>query len=945
MKRVHGLLGVAAVAALALTACHGSVVANTGAFGSALSGTGLSGSASDDLPPAGPVNAVVEPTAVRAAGMVYVPSHISASITNPVIAGFPEPGFAMPEDDDAPAADEIVEEVEEAVEDAVDVVEEALPGEPAPVEMREAVVADRRRFLVGQKLETARGQMRGGDFAAAQATLNDVLDLDPTNADARQMLRETQAALGHRGATAGTYADERALLTKIRIDEQRTKAAKLTGQGRMHLDNDRFDSAIEAFEDALFIINTSPYQVDWGNIRKEAEDGLRQARTLQNDAIKVRRREAMEEGLTELAREEEQRLIQEMERLAKWMGAGIEAYERNQFDLAASYAEQILEAQPDNTKARELQLASRRAMHDKRQLQYLRDEKIKFREWYDDIQMTRVPQDKILKWPSRSFWDSITKVRASSRPTFGDVVEDPEAVALRQKVESTTVSVNVQEQDFPQVVKSLQVQTGFNIVIDGRVQGDLNDRLVNNLVLNDAQLSTVLNMLQAQGGDDGVVWTTKGNVILFTKKEYLTQNLVVQIHPVADLTAGLTNFIPPTIRLVGPDDVSDEEQPLFGSEAEEPVRPYGSADELIELIKGAVAPSFWEEGTGDINANGERTLVVKATPEVQAQVARFLDDLRGFAGIVVTVESRFLEVSENFLRDIGVDFRGLGERTPGDLVNLDNVTNGLDDNASAGFDNSGVGGAAAAALSPSAGAFFNDGRQGDYRVRTENIFDNPLGTVLSATGGASLTLGYLDGSQVSMIIRATEKSLSSRTLSAPIVTVYNTQRANLTMVNQVSYIQDFDVEVAQTSFIADPIVGIIQDGLTLDVRPTVSNDRRYITLELQPTVARLRRPIGTFTTFLGSSFAPVTIGLPELRLQQARTTVRLPDQGTILIGGLKEIRTVDQSSETPFLGKLPLLSFLFSRKGRSDEVSHLMIIVKATITDLREQEDTLMGLR
>ncbi|MCA9317932.1 MAG: hypothetical protein KDB73_20775, partial [Planctomycetes bacterium] len=158
-------------------------------------------------------------------------------------------------------------------------------------------------------------------------------------------------------------------------------------------------------------------------------------------------------------------------------------------------------------------------------------------------------------------------------------------------------------------------------------------------------------------------------------------------------------------------------------------------------------------------------------------------------------------------------------------------------------------------------------------------------------------------------------------------------------------IQDFDVEVAQTSFIADPIVGIIQDGLTLDVRPTVSNDRRYITLELQPTVARLRRPIGTFTTFLGSSFAPVTIGLPELRLQQARTTVRLPDQGTILIGGLKEIRTVDQSSETPFLGKLPLLSFLFSRKGRSDEVSHLMIIVKATITDLREQEDTLMGLR
>jgi type II secretory pathway component GspD/PulD (secretin) len=942
---------VAFVAALLLTACHGSVV--TGGSGGALTGFG---SGSDDLPPAGPGGmAYGEP-------LVHVAPHVAASIAHPVIAA---DGIALPDDEDEPLEDEPMEDEsmeDESMDDASmddasmegtgDVVEFAEGGSPpmaapadAPVELREAVMADRRRFLVNQKLETARGQMRAGDFEAAQRTIHEARDLEPANASAMQMERQIQAALGHRGGSAGQYADERALLTKIRIDEQRTKAAKLTSIGGMHAANDRFDSAIESFEDALFIMNTSPYQVDWGNIRKQAEDGLRQARTMQADAARMRRREAVEDSLTSLAREEESALIQEMERLAKWMGAAIEAYERNQFDLAESYAERILEVQPDNTRARDLQLAARRAQHDKRQLNFLRDEKIKFREWYDDIQMTRIPQDKVLKWPSRSFWEKITKVRATARPSFGEVDDDPEALALRKKIESTTVTVQVEEQEFPQVIKSLQVQTGFNIVIDARVQGTLADRRVNNLVLTDAQLSTVLNMLQAQGGDEGIVWTTRGNVILFTSKEFLNRNVVVQIHGVADLTAGLTNFIPPTIRLVGPDDVSDEEQPLFGSEQEEPIRPYGTADELVELIKGAVAPKFWEDGAGDIQTNGERTLVVKATPEVQAQVARFLDDLRGFAGIVVTVESRFLEVSENFLRDVGVDFRGLGAGTPGTLVNLDDVTNGLEDNSSAAFDNGGTGTQTGAALSPSAGAYFNDGRDGDFRARTENIFDNPLGTVLSSVGGASLTLGYLDDTQVSMIIRATEKTLSARTLTAPIITVYNTQRANLTMVNQISYIQDFDVEVAQTSFIADPIVGIIQDGLTLDVRPTVSNDRRYITLELQPTVARLRRPIQEFATSLASSFAPVIIQLPELRLQQARTTVRIPDQGSILIGGLKEIRTVDQSSETPFLGKLPLLSFLFSRKGRSDEVSHLLIIVRAQIVDLLEQEEGLMGAR
>jgi HEAT repeat protein len=38
-------------------------------------------------------------------------------------------------------------------------------------------------------------------------------------------------------------------------------------------------------------------------------------------------------------------------------------------------------------------------------------------------------------------------------------------------------------------------------------------------------------------------------------------------------------------------------------------------------------------------------------------------------------------------------------------------------------------------------------------------------------------------------------------------------RVYLAQTTQISYIQDFDVEVAQTSFIADPIVGVLQEGV------------------------------------------------------------------------------------------------------------------------------------
>ena len=43
-------------------------------------------------------------------------------------------------------------------------------------------------------------------------------------------------------------------------------------------------------------------------------------------------------------------------------------------------------------------------------------------------------------------------------------------------------------------------------------------------------------------------------------------------------------------------------------------------------------------------------------------------------------------------------------------------------------------------------------------------------------------------------------------------------RAYFTQIDQFSYIQDFDVEVASTSFIADPLVGVLQQGVVQDVR-------------------------------------------------------------------------------------------------------------------------------
>jgi type II secretory pathway component GspD/PulD (secretin) len=87
----------------------------------------------------------------------------------------------------------------------------------------------------------------------------------------------------------------------------------------------------------------------------------------------------------------------------------------------------------------------------------------------------------------------------------------------------------------------------------------------------------------------------------------------------------------------------------------------------------------------------------------------------------------------------------------------------------------------------------------------------------------------------------------------------------------------------------------------------------------------------------------VTIQLPQLDMRVVESAVRIPDRGSILMGGLKDMTMEDKKSTTPILGNIPIIGFLFKRQGKSDEAAHLMIVVTATITDLQEEAAGFRG--
>ena len=163
------------------------------------------------------------------------------------------------------------------------------------------------------------------------------------------------------------------------------------------------------------------------------------------------------------------------------------------------------------------------------------------------------------------------------------------------------------------------------------------------------------------------------------------------------------------------------------------------------------------------------------------------------------------------------------------------------------------------------------------------------------------------------------------------------------VINQTAYVRDFDVEVAQAAFIADPKVDVIQDGLVLEVEPVILNDRKYILLKIDPTVAELQRPIPTFTTSLAGSTLPVTLQLPNLTVTNFSTTAKVPDGGTVLLGGLRQVLQRERRAEVPLLARLPLVAIFFKQEGTADENRSLMVMVRAQITDV--VQDHPVGLR
>ncbi len=233
-------------------------------------------------------------------------------------------------------------------------------------------------------------------------------------------------------------------------------------------------------------------------------------------------------------------------------------------------------------------------------------------------------------------------------------------------------------------------------------------------------------------------------------------------------------------------------------------------------------------------------------------------------------------------------------------------------------------------------------------------FINTTGSLIAPTNaipgsGATLGLAFLSDVEVYFFLTAAQGDTRSNVLSAPKVTTFNGSAATILAAQLQWYISALTPVVGPGSVAFVPTPSPLPNGVVLNVTPVVSADRRYVRL----TIAPVFNTIAGFTTIqvpaavggsgLGGGAATInaTLQLPQTNTFTVNTTVTVPDGGTVLLGGVKQLNEQRLEYGVPVLSKVPWLDRLFRNVGIGRISTSLMLMVTPRIILLEEEEEKL----
>ncbi len=205
--------------------------------------------------------------------------------------------------------------------------------------------------------------------------------------------------------------------------------------------------------------------------------------------------------------------------------------------------------------------------------------------------------------------------------------------------------------------------------------------------------------------------------------------------------------------------------------------------------------------------------------------------------------------------------------------------------------------------------------------------DNESGAVGGVFPGFSAT--YFKDMKAGVAINLLSSVTDVTVLSAPSIMVQNNQSANLQVGDEVPIITQQAQSVSDGNA---PIISTVQlreTGVLLDVKPRITANGMVV-LEVSQEVSEVAE------TSTGG------INTPTIQQRQFTSTVAVPNNGTVALGGLIRESRTNNNSGIPGLKNAPLIGNLFRSKDRSARRTELIIFLTPRIVRNRSESEEVL---
>jgi general secretion pathway protein D len=349
-------------------------------------------------------------------------------------------------------------------------------------------------------------------------------------------------------------------------------------------------------------------------------------------------------------------------------------------------------------------------------------------------------------------------------------------------------------------------------------------------------------------------------------------------------------------------------------------------------------------------------LIVKNTQSNLDLVDNLVENSMTTPPSQVEIESKFLEVTQNNLQELGFDWLlgqfampfgtgvyGGGGTTPAGATIADS-----------GWPVLNSGGTPVGSTGTSSGPITSGNRSGT-RAISVNALDGLLFGSPAGPAPAVLALaGVFTNPQFQVVLRALNQSKGVDLVSAPKVTTQSGKRATIEIVREFLYPSEYDLP--QVSSVSGSVFAPVTPttptafemkptGITLEVEPTVGPDGYTIDLVLAPRVIEFDgfinygSPIRANVTVVGlflSRNILVTdnvINQPVFSTREVTTQVSVYDGQTVMMGGLMREDVQKVEDKVPILGDIPLAGRLFRTSADQHVKRNLIMFVTASLLD------------